>query len=142
LLAVGCNDGRIFIWDFLTRGIAKIISAHVHPVCSLSWSRSGYKIVSASTDNTICVWDVVTSECKRKYQFPAPFLKVQYNPRNETMFLICPLKHATLLAFDDGSYVELPLEDENDPNIISAFDRRGEYIFCGNSKGKVKYINF
>ena len=35
LLAVGCNDGRIVIWDFLTRGIAKWISAHVHPVCSL-----------------------------------------------------------------------------------------------------------
>lgn len=35
LLAVGCNDGRIVIWDFLTRGIAKVISAHVHPVCSL-----------------------------------------------------------------------------------------------------------
>jgi COMPASS component SWD1 len=34
-LAVGCNDGRIVIWDFLTRGMAKIISAHVHPVCSL-----------------------------------------------------------------------------------------------------------
>lgn len=44
LLAVGCNDGRIVIWDFLTRGIAKIISAHVHPVCSLSWTRNGRKV--------------------------------------------------------------------------------------------------
>lgn len=35
LLAVGCNDGRIVIWDFLTRGIAKILSAHVHPVTSV-----------------------------------------------------------------------------------------------------------
>lgn len=35
LLAVGCNDGRIVIWDFLTRGISKIISAHAHPVCSV-----------------------------------------------------------------------------------------------------------
>ena len=54
LLAVGCNDGRIFIWDFLTRGIAKIITAHSHPVCSLSWNRNGYNLLSASTDNTVC----------------------------------------------------------------------------------------
>ena len=45
LLSVGCNDGRIVVWDFLTRGIAKIISAHIHPVCSLRFvvlSESAY----------------------------------------------------------------------------------------------------
>ncbi|XP_072281026.1 retinoblastoma-binding protein 5-like [Pyxicephalus adspersus] len=56
LLAVGCNDGRIVIWDFLTRGIAKILSAHIHPVCSLCWSRDGHKLVSASTDNIVMCW--------------------------------------------------------------------------------------
>jgi WD40 repeat protein len=35
LLAVGCNDGRVVVWDFMTRGIAKVISAHAHPVCSV-----------------------------------------------------------------------------------------------------------
>ena len=39
LLAVGCNDGRIAIWDFLTRGIASIVNAHVHPVCSLRYAQ-------------------------------------------------------------------------------------------------------
>jgi COMPASS component SWD1 len=137
LLAVGCNDGRIFIWDFLTRGIAKIITAHVHPVCSLSWNRSGFNLLSAATDNTVCVWDVVSGECKRKYRFPSPFLKVQYNPRDSSVFLVCPLKHPSLLVYEDGKYHELPLDDPNEPNVTSSFDRRGEHIFCGNSKGRV-----
>lgn len=38
LLAVGCNDGRLVVWDFLTRGIAKVCSAHVHPVCSVRYN--------------------------------------------------------------------------------------------------------
>ena len=39
LLAVGCNDGRMVFWDFLTRGIGKIINAHVHPVCTLRYGK-------------------------------------------------------------------------------------------------------
>jgi hypothetical protein len=56
------------------------------------------------------------------------------------MFLVCPLKYPSLIVYNDGSYHELPLDDENDPNVISSFDRRGEYIFCGNAKGKVRFL--
>lgn len=36
LIAVGNNDGRVVIWDFLTRIIARTIVAHGgHPVSSL-----------------------------------------------------------------------------------------------------------
>ena len=137
LLAVGCNDGRIFVWDFLTRGIAKIITAHVHPVCSLSWNRSGFHLLSASTDNTVCLFDVVSGECLKKYRFPSPFIKVQFNPRHNSTFLVCLLKYPSLLVNLDGTYHELPLDDPNEPNVISSFDRRGDHIFCGNGKGKV-----
>lgn len=102
LIAVGCNDGRIVVWDFLTRGIAKIISAHMHPVCSIryfiilheefiqfervleiilisySWSRNGCKLLSASTDNNVCIWDVLSGECEQRYRFPSPVLKVRF----------------------------------------------------------------
>ena len=142
LLAVGCNDGRIFVWDFLTRGIAKIINAHVHPVCSLSWNRTGHNLLSASTDNTVCIWNVITGDCLRKYRFPSPFLKVQFNPRNNGIFLVCPLKHPSLLVNLDGKHYELPLDDQNEPNVISTFDRRGEHVFCGTAKGKVKHFLF
>ncbi|XP_026462060.1 retinoblastoma-binding protein 5 homolog [Ctenocephalides felis] len=137
LLAVGCNDGRIVIWDFLTRGIAKVISAHVHPICSLSWSRSGRKLLSASTDNNVCVWDVLSGDCIQKYRFPCPIMRVQFHPRNEKQYLVCPMRHAALLVDDEGEHKILPVDDDGDLNIVASFDRRGQYVYTGNSKGKI-----
>lgn len=141
LLAVGCNDGRIVIWDFLTRGIAKIIQAHIHPVCSISWTRTGRVLVSASTDNNVCVWDVTTGECDAKYRFPSPVLKVQVHPRRENEILVCPMKHApVIINVKDGENAQpevLPTDEEADTQIVASYDHRGEHIFTGNSKGKV-----
>lgn len=112
LLAVGCNDGRIVIWDFLTRGIAKIISAHVHPVCSISWSRNGHKIASASTDDTVCIWEVLSGECEQKYRFPRPVLKVQFEPRSLARLLVCPMRHAAVLVDTNGGHQVIPIDDD------------------------------
>ncbi|XP_076438186.1 retinoblastoma-binding protein 5 homolog isoform X2 [Babylonia areolata] len=136
LFAVGCNDGRIVAWDFLTRGIAKVINAHVHPVCSLSWSRNGRKLLSAATDNTVSVWDVISGENDKIFRFPSPVLKVQFHPRDSNVFLVCPLKHAAVLMDLTGTHKVIPLDD-NDLNIIASFDRRGRYIYTGNAKGRI-----
>uniref|UniRef100_A0A8D1TK52 Retinoblastoma-binding protein 5 n=2 Tax=Sus scrofa TaxID=9823 RepID=A0A8D1TK52_PIG len=138
LLAVGCNDGRIVIWDFLTRGIAKIISAHIHPVCSLCWSRDGHKLVSASTDNIVSQWDVLSGDCDQRFRFPSPILKVQYHPRDQNKVLVCPMKSApVMLTLSDSKHVVLPVDDDSDLNVVASFDRRGEYIYTGNAKGKI-----
>ncbi|XP_037093923.1 retinoblastoma-binding protein 5 homolog [Pollicipes pollicipes] len=141
LLAVGCNDGRVVIWDFLTRGIAKIISAHVHPVCSVSWSRDGGRLVSACTDNTVSVWDVLSGECEQRYRFPSPILKVQFCPRGRRAILVCPLKHAPVVVTIDEGHKVLPVDDDGDLNIIATYDRRGRYIYTGNAKGRVLVMN-
>ncbi|KFW76683.1 Retinoblastoma-binding protein 5, partial [Manacus vitellinus] len=137
-LAVGGNDGRIVIWDFLTRGIAKIISAHIHPVCSLCWSRDGHKLVSASTDNIVSQWDVLSGDCDQRFRFPSPILKVQYHPRDQNRVLVCPMKSApVMLTLSDSKHVVLPVDDDSDLNVVASFDRRGEYIYTGNAKGKI-----
>ncbi|ESO03604.1 hypothetical protein HELRODRAFT_185612 [Helobdella robusta] len=137
LLAIGCNDGRIVIWDFLTRGIAKVISAHIHPVCSLCWNRSGHKILSASTDCMVSIWDVLSGECDQSYRFPSPVLKVQFHPRDSNQFLVVPMKHAAVLMALDGKHRLVPIDEEGDMNICASFDRRGKHIFTGNAKGKI-----
>ena len=140
LLAVGCNDGRIVVWDFLTRGIAKVYNAHAHPVCSLGWSRNGRQLISAATDNLVCVWDVLSGECLHTYRFSMPIMKVQFCPRNADIALICPLKSAPVMLAVGKEHVALPTVNENDNNIVASFDRRGNYIYTGNSKGQIAVI--
>ena len=142
LFAVGCNDGRIVVWDFLTRGIAKLITAHVHPVCSLSWNRTGSKLASASTDNNVSVWDIITGECDHRFKFPSPVLRVQFNPRDCDEMLVVPMRHAAVLvSLKDGGTKLVPVDDENDLHIFASFDKRGCNIYTGNSKGKIIIVD-
>ena len=42
-----------------------------------------------------------------------------------------------LLTLSDSKHVVLPVDDDSDLNVVAAFDRRGEFIYTGNAKGKV-----
>jgi len=140
LLAVGCNDGRLVIWDFLTRGVAKVMVAHIHPVSSVSWSHDGKQILTSSTDWSVGLWDVLSGNCETRYRFPSAIHKVQFHPRNSKLFLVCPLKHAPVLVDVDKKHHILPVGGECEQNIVAAFDKKGEYIFTGNAKGKITVI--
>nr|CAD7420642.1 unnamed protein product [Timema poppensis] len=37
----------------------------------------------------------MTGDCEQKYRFPSPILKVQFNPRNDKVFLVCPMRHSS-----------------------------------------------
>merc|ERR1719206_1274530 len=34
----------------------------------------------------------------------------------------------------------VPLEDENDTNIVATYDPRGKYIYTGNSRGRIMIV--
>ncbi|XP_023614778.1 retinoblastoma-binding protein 5 isoform X5 [Myotis myotis] len=150
LLAVGCNDGRIVIWDFLTRGIAKIISAHIHPVCSLCWSRDGHKLVSASTDNIVSQWDVLSGDCDQRFRFPSPILKVQYHPRDHC-FLINTADRI-IRVYDGREILTCGRDGEPEPmqklqDLVNrtpwkkcCFSGDGEYIVAGSARQHALYI--
>lgn len=78
----------------------------------ISWSRNGHKLLSASTDNNVCIWDVLSGECEQKYRFPSPILKVQFHPRNSTKFLVCPMRHAAVIVDIQGTHQVLPLDQD------------------------------
>ena len=87
-------------------------------------------MVSASTDNTVAVWDVLTGETTQRFRFPSPVLKVQFHPRKEAEILVCPIKHPPVIVnLEDGSHRILPVgngngeHDEGDSSQVRKLDR-------------------
>lgn len=168
VLAVGSNDGRIIIWDIMTRTIAKVLSAHISVVTSLSWSRNGKLLATSSNDCYVCVWDVITSECIIQWHFTTTVFSVQFSPRNDSILLIRRMKEPSMLVryvrnkdktgmgfqflktiklcliiiclVQSKEHTRIPPDDESDFDVVSSFDRRGEYIYSGNTKGRIQVV--
>jgi COMPASS component SWD1 len=142
MLAVGCSDGRLVIWDFLTRGIAKIICADWSPIYCISWSKKSDLIATSSTDNTVCIWNTSTGRCRTRIScIQSPIFKVQFHPRNSSYLLICPMKHPPVLIDNNGKHTIATIDDDSN-DIISTFDRKGEHIILGNSRGLIVVKTF
>lgn len=63
--------------------IIEIIFRFAYSNLFLSWSRNGFKLLSASSDWCVSVWDVLSGECDEKYRFPSVVIKVQFHPRDK-----------------------------------------------------------
>jgi len=87
---------------------------------------------------------------------------VQFHPREEMEILVTPMRHAAVvvtLTGESGANADspttseeapqsklacthqlVPLEDENDTNIVATYDPRGKYIYTGNSRGRIMIV--
>ena len=66
--------------------------------------------------------------------------KVQFNPRDKGVFLVCPMRHAPTLVRLEGElpvHVLLSSDGEPETSMTGSFDRHGKQIIIGSSKGKV-----
>lgn len=141
VLAVGCNDGTIVFWDFLTRGIIKIIPAHVHPISSIMWSRSNYQVLTGSTDKFASIWDPVGGNRLEKYEFSSEVIRAEYNPRCDQQIMISLMKETPVLIEIGVKFQKIPVYDANDFSLIAKFDAKGLNIFTGNMFGEVIVFN-
>ena len=60
LLAAGCEDGRVVIWDAATGEKQSEFRGHQETVVSVGFSRSGGLLASSSWDEHFRLWDVAT----------------------------------------------------------------------------------
>jgi WD40 repeat protein len=76
LLATGCHDGILRIWDVPKGTATKTINAHVvtmpqplqNPIYSVAWSPDHKQVFTSSFDKTIKLWDVASGNMVREFK--------------------------------------------------------------------------
>jgi WD40 repeat protein len=58
IVASGCNDGKVRLWDVETRKVIAKWKGHSYVVRALCWSADGERVASGSWDGTAKVWDI------------------------------------------------------------------------------------
>ncbi len=88
MLAIGCDDGKIVLWNISTDK-TKLFSAHNGGVNTIAFSRDGTKFVSGGYVSRFKIWDSVKvwETAKTIYTFPEATntVSVAFSPDNETV---------------------------------------------------------
>ena len=103
-LAVGCASGDCVVWDVTTRGAVSVLRAHATPLCSISWSKRGEQLLTASDDDaTLKLWSLERSTVTASFDLPASVSSARLHPRRSSVCLACcdtePLPSVVLVDF-------------------------------------------
>lgn len=163
LLAAGCSDGSCVIWDFETRGIAKILKEEhsVAAVTSVCWSKYGHRILVAAADKSLTLWDVVKGDKIAQRTLQQHPLQARLLPCSTitSICLVCPLSSAPMIVdLSTGNTTVLPVSvsDVNNGShyrnkfsdgsaaftpTAACFNKHGDLVYLGNSKGEILIID-
>jgi WD40 repeat protein len=94
LLATGCHDGVLRIWDLAKGAARKSINAHVQttpqnvqsPIYAVLWTPDHKQIFTASFDKTVKLWDVAAGNLVREFKAapgPVPIEPKKVEPKKE-----------------------------------------------------------
>ncbi|KAG0365531.1 Retinoblastoma-binding protein 5 [Gamsiella multidivaricata] len=153
LLAAGCSDGTIVVWDFDTRGVSRSLIGHV-------------KIVTSLRDWSCIVWDLLTGTKQHTIRFDTPVLNAQFHPKNNSLFIAALHQEKPVLVdFSNGikrSPILMDPKDEGSSEqnsnstptpattvaagqtqwtLVVTFDRQGKRIYAGSNRGQISIIN-
>ncbi|KAK4537708.1 hypothetical protein CDCA_CDCA13G3733 [Cyanidium caldarium] len=80
VLAVGLLDGRVALYDVITRSLAKVLVGHTHEVYSVHFARDAARLVSSSLDYTVRVWQLPSGASETCVRFEAMVARVSVHP--------------------------------------------------------------
>ncbi|KAK5267538.1 chromatin binding protein, partial [Exophiala xenobiotica] len=127
---------------------------HWKQIQSLSWSRDGRYLLTASQDCRACLWDLQTQQRIRMVKFEAPIYTAELHPYNHNLFVASlfedrpylvdttntePIKKilpTTPLSDSDT----IPRSESKQATTSAIFSILGNHIITGTSKGYVNIL--
>ncbi|KAL6760276.1 WD40-repeat-containing domain protein [Haematococcus lacustris] len=151
LLAAGTQEGQVVLWDFETRGVARVLERH--SVASLSWSRNGRYLASVAADKLLVLWDVAQGRPACEAALPCAGSSVSLSPRPPYHCLVSLVEGAPLmLDMQARQERRLPLIGEAElggkastkaeqgggavsPGAVALFHPSGSTLVVGQARG-------
>lgn len=135
-LASGLSSGTILIIDNDTKNVIMKLKGHIRSIQSLSWSKCGRYLLSASRDWKCLLWDLKFNKIIRKFNFNGPIWNAELNP-NDLSEIVISLYDDTPKFINNNEVKEL----DDSKTLVTIFHPDGELIFTGTNKGLIKIIS-
>jgi WD40 repeat protein len=85
VLAAGCDDGSVVIWETATRRARATLRGHAGIVNGLAFSRDGRSLATADCHGTLCVWEVATGQLRSSARGASAIQSVAFSPDGRTI---------------------------------------------------------
>ncbi|CAM9019724.1 unnamed protein product [Wickerhamomyces anomalus] len=112
------------------------LKGHIRSIQSLSWSKCGRYLLSASRDWKCLLWDLKFNKIIRKFNFNGPIWNAELNP-NDLSEIVISLYDDTPKFINNNEVKEL----DDSKTLVTIFHPDGELIFTGTNKGLIKIIS-
>ncbi|TPX35717.1 hypothetical protein SmJEL517_g02026 [Synchytrium microbalum] len=157
-LATGSLKGIVQVWDFDTRQPIRSLAAHAAQVTAVSFERSGRYLLSASRDSNCIYWDLYDGSIKFQIAFNSPILWAQMHPK-EKQFALSPylenpqivdlpdspdaklIRHVVKISAEPDLSTDQTISTDRVYITTGSFDRKGEYLYLGNSQGAISVLH-
>ncbi len=137
LLAVGADDGAVFVWDLPTGRLVHSLRGHTGPIWDMAFGPEGAVLLSVSGDGTGSIWDMSTGA--QRSVIPsngAPLLAAAFSPSGDVV-AIGSWSGAVSLWNPVSADQVATLHRHGAPVRAVAFTPDGEQLASGAADGTV-----
>ncbi len=133
-VAIASQDRIIRVYDLTTCKLARRFDGHTREISDLAFTPDGRRLLSASADSTIRVWDMPTGRCLTWLLFTAPVLSLAVALSGESLAISQAGKDGIYLYVDRSLYEPVMFWKEPtkpipvaDSSVISIDSNNTEY---------------